>query len=145
MERVRARETFELRHRVLRRGTTPAGVGAPDDDQPDSAHFVVRESGRVVATGTVRRRRPPPPDSADGWQVRGMAVEPEMRNKGYGSRILSAVLDHVGGHGGGLIWCHARLGALSLYRRAGLEPVGEPFEDEVAGLQVLMIGRVENR
>lgn len=94
--------------------------------------------GAPVATGTVRRRDPPLDDYTAGWQIRGMAVEPSMRNRGYGSAILEAILDHVEKSGGGLVWCHARELSVPLYRRAGFIPLGEPFVDDIAGEQILM-------
>lgn len=138
VERVAAAETYELRHRVLGRGRSPADVAAPDDEDPDSGHFVVRVDGEIVGTGTVRRRSLAAADPRSQWQIRGMAVLPEAQGQGLGSQVLAAILDHVGAQDGGLAWCHARIRAEGLYRRAGFTVVGEPFDDPVAGRQVLM-------
>lgn len=129
-------ETYELRHRVLGRGASPADVARPDDHDPSSGHVVARLGGAVVGTGTVRRQAPPFPSDLPGWQIRGMAVRDDLRGGGIGTRILDAILDHVGAGGGGLVWCNARVAAASLYRRAGFEEHGEPFTDPVAGRQV---------
>lgn len=67
-----------------------------------------------------------------------MAVEPCLRGRGLGSAVLLSLLDHVAVHGGGLVWCHARIAAKSLYERHGFVPKGEPFEDAVAGMQLFM-------
>jgi GNAT superfamily N-acetyltransferase len=122
VELVAATETLELRRRVLGR--------ASDDTDPRSAHAVVRLDGAVVATGTLRRE-------GDGWQLRGMAVEPAMRGNGLGTAVLHALLTHVRGRGA--VWCHARIAAASLYERAGFVRDGEPFDDPVAGTQVRMV------
>jgi ribosomal protein S18 acetylase RimI-like enzyme len=136
--RVRAEETYDLRHQVLGRGASAAEVADADDDDPDSGHFVIRTDGVVVATGTVRRRVSP--RAADGrhWQVRGMAVEPALRGRGLGSAVLGAILEHVEQRGGELVWCHARIAARTLYERHGFVAEGELVEDPVAGIQVYM-------
>lgn len=140
VEQVPAEATFPLRLRVLGRGARPGDLARADDDHPDSAHFASCRNGRVVATGTVRRQ-PPFPTDADGWQIRGMAVEEAGRGKGLGTAILDAIIEHVAGRGG-ILWCHVRVRAESLYRRAGFGSLGEPFVDPVAGQQVLMFRMV---
>jgi GNAT superfamily N-acetyltransferase len=75
---------------------------------------------------------------APGWRVRGMATAPEARGRGYGAAILAALLDHVRAEGGGIVWCHARVGAVPLYERAGFVAEGEPYEMGDIGLHRLM-------
>ncbi len=140
MERVPPEVTYELRHRVLGRGASPADVAAVDDADPESGHVAHLVDGAVVGTGTIRRR-PLPGDGVPGWQIRGMAVEARHRGKGIGSSVLTALLEHADEHGGGPVWCHARIAAVSLYERHGFESVGERFDDPVAGPQVLMVRR----
>ena len=84
---------------------------------------------RLRVLGRAGRRR------EEGWQVRGMAVEPELRGQGLGTAVLAAILDHVGDEG---VWCHARIAARSLYERHGFVVDGEPWDDAVAGTQVVM-------
>lgn len=138
MKRVPAEVTFPLRLRVLGRGARPADLARADDDHPDSAHFASCRNGQVVATGTVRRRQPPFPTDSDGWQIRGMAVEEAERGEELGTAILEVIIEHVAERGGGVLWCHVRVRAKSLYRRAGFGTRGEPFVDLVAGEQILM-------
>jgi GNAT superfamily N-acetyltransferase len=138
IEVVDASETFSLRHSVLGRGRVPADVAARDDSHPDAGHFAVRMGGVVVATGTVRRRQAPSGGSGPHWQIRGMAVAPALRGRVLGSAVLLSLLDHVAVRGGGLVWCHVRIAAKSLYERHGFVPQGRPLEDAVAGVQLFM-------
>ncbi len=99
---------------------------------------------RIDALRLPRRRQrgrqsaPPPLRGDVGWQIRGMAVVEGQRGMGLGTQILSALVEHVARNGGGLMWCRARVLAVSLYERSGFKAHGDPVEDEVAGLQVLM-------
>lgn len=138
VERVPAEVTFPLRLRVLGRGVRPADLARADDQHPDTGHFASRRGDEVVATGTVRRRQPHFRKERDGWQIRGMAVEEGERGRGLGTAILGAIIEHVAKSGGGVLWCHVRVPAASLYRRAGFDTLGGTFVDPVAGQQILM-------
>jgi len=144
---VAAPETFALRQRVLRPHQTPDEMALPGDDDPETAHFAARPpDGTVVGTASVRRQAPPwDPGDAGAWRLRGMATAPEMRGMGVGARILGAVVDHVAGRGGGLLWCNARTAAVSLYERGGMQTRGEVWEEEAIGPHVAMWRRVPDR
>lgn len=138
VEQTAASATFPLRLEILGRGSAAHDLARPDDDHPTSGHFVVRVGSEVAGTGTVRQRVVPLPSPWPGWQIRGMAVREDLRGRGIGGAILDAVIDHVRSHGGGLLWCHARVAAASLYLRAGFQAQGPEVDDPVAGRQVLM-------
>jgi GNAT superfamily N-acetyltransferase len=122
-------------------------VALPGDDDPDTAHFCALDSSdRVVGTGSVRPEAPPwEPASGPAWRLRGMATEPDVRGSGIGTAVLTAVIDHVAGLGGGLLWCHARTPAVEFYRRAGLVTRGEAWLDPAIGPHIVMWREVEAR
>lgn len=98
VERVPAEVTYELRHRVLGRGASPADVAAADDDDPESGHVAHLADGVVVGTGTIRRR-PLPGDGAAGWQIRGMAVDVGQPSGARRSEWACQASAQVGGGG----------------------------------------------
>ena len=67
-----------------------------------------------------------------------MATREDLRNQGIGGAVLSRAIDHVVEHGGGLLWCNARVPAMSLYRRAGFVEHGDPWDDPDIGPHVVM-------
>ena len=71
-----------------------------------------------------------------------MATRPEERGRGHGRALLDGLLERVGADGEALVWCNARVAALSFYRRAGFEPVGLPFDLPVIGEHRAMQRRV---
>lgn len=140
---VPARDTYPLRQLVLRPHQQVDELAQADDEAVDSASFAAfDEVGQVVGTGVVTRRPPAWLPGATGWQLRGMAVAPDRRGRGIGSAVLRAILRHVRHHGGGLVWCNARVPARSLYEHAGFEAVGEPFDLELIGPHIVMARRV---
>jgi GNAT superfamily N-acetyltransferase len=138
VQRVDAAVTRPLRQRVLRPHETLAQLVLPGDDDPDSGHFAVVEGDEVVATGSVRRQRPPWPVDGPAWRLRGMATTEDHRGRGLGGAVLAAAVAHVGDHGGGWLWCNARLPAVAFYRRAGFAIRGESWEEPLIGPHVAM-------
>ena len=93
----------------------------------------VFEGDRLVAVGFVA------PDGAPGsWRVRGMATAPEARGRGAGSAVLDALVAHARREGATRIWANVRVGARTLYGRAGFAVVSEPFELPEIGSHVVM-------
>jgi predicted GNAT family N-acyltransferase len=146
IERVSWNDTRPLRHRVLRPHQRLEEVGLPGDDKADSGHFAAFDDlGEIIATGVVIREAPPwSPDLAPAWRLRGMATAEGRRGEGIGRAVLDAAVAHVADHGGGLLWCTARLPAVEFYRHAGFETQGEPWEEHVIGPHVAMVRPVSD-
>ena len=83
------------------------------------------------------------PAGRAAWRVRGMATRPDQRGSGIGGLVLAALLDHVRTEGGRLVWCSARLGALTFYVRAGFVSRGDPGHVEGMGPHQTMWRHVE--
>ncbi len=61
-------------------------------------------------------------------QFRKFATLADHQGKGYGSRILQEVLDYGVSQGYAVIWCNARVSALSFYNRFGFCQDGEAWQ-----------------
>lgn len=134
---IDAASTRELRHELLRPAQAPEELVYDGDDAWDTLHLGAFEDERLVGIATVMRA--PPPGSAEepAWRIRGMATLPEVRGRGYGGMLLERCLEHAEEHGGDLVWCTARVGAIGFYRRYGFEVEGDPFDVPGAGEHVL--------
>jgi len=139
VEKVEAPRTYLLRQQVLRPNlTVDQMMDVFGDTGPDTAIFgAIDASGELVGTGNVRREEPPEglaetagiaaEDAAHPWRLRGMATREDLRSQGIGRQVLDACVAHVARHGGGLLWCNARLVARMFYVRAGFVEWGEEF------------------
>jgi GNAT superfamily N-acetyltransferase len=125
---IAAADTLAVRQPVLRPGRPPEDARYAGDDDPETLHLGAFVDGRLVGVASIIRQPPPGEDDPGAWRIRGMATLPDHRGRGLGARLLAGLLEHARGNGGRLVWCTARIGAVSLYRRAGFEPEGEPFE-----------------
>jgi GNAT superfamily N-acetyltransferase len=140
VEQVSRSDTLPLRQRVLRPHQRLDDVGLPGDDRPESGHYAAfDERGEIVGTGSVIREAPSwSPDVYPAWRLRGMATADGLRRHGIGRAVLAACIAHVADHGGGLLWCNARLGAVDFYCHAGFVPHGEPWDEISIGPHVAM-------
>lgn len=135
-------QTLALRRAVLGAPGDPEPLELAGDADPTTVSFAALDpEGEVVSV--VRVSAEPPPfmpehATAPTWRIRGMATRADARNRGIGSAVLGAALAYVASQGGGLVWCNARIPALSLYRRAGFATFGEPWSDPTRGPHVAM-------
>jgi GNAT superfamily N-acetyltransferase len=142
---VAAEMTYPLRQRVLRPHQRLDEMAWDGDDDADAGHFVaVDPEGEIAGAATIVRRAPDwLAGEALGWRLRGMATRPEWRGMGVGTALLSAAVDHALRHGGGIVWCHARVRAADFYERAGFSRRGTAWEEPVIGPHVLMFCAVD--
>jgi ribosomal protein S18 acetylase RimI-like enzyme len=138
IERVTSDLVRPLRHEVLRSGRSFESTAFDGDDHPSAVHLaaclVTRDGvGDIVSVGTAYPD-PPPWETVESepWRIRGMATKDALRGRGIGANVLGSLVDHAREQGGDLIWCHARIGAVEFYRRAGFVVIGETFDDGVA-------------
>ncbi|HWD52384.1 MAG TPA: GNAT family N-acetyltransferase [Acidimicrobiales bacterium] len=147
--RIAVGDTLVLRQAVLRPHQTIDEVALPGDDDPSTTAFAaVDAAGGLLSVARVTLEPAPTPiadlipDRTPEWRLRGMATHPDARNRGLGSAVLRAVVAHVADHGGGLLWCNARVPAVGLYRRAGFTTYGEEWIDPDIGPHIVMWRRV---
>ena len=137
---IGAQDTWPLRKRVLRPHQEGDAVVLGGDDDPRAAHLGARDAdGTIVGIATISPQDCPwAPDRPGAWRLRGMATADELRGRGVGALVLGAAVRHARGHGGGLVWCNARVGALAFYARAGFVAAGERYVDPLLGPHVPM-------
>jgi GNAT superfamily N-acetyltransferase len=131
VRRIPVASTRELRQAELRPGETVAQMAATE--AVEAVAFGAFDGPRLVAVGLVA-----PDDRPGSWRVRGMATTAEARGRGAGTAVLDALLRHAAGAGAVHVWCNARVGARSLYERAGFRATSIEFELPEIGPHVVM-------
>ena len=115
---------LDLRYRVLRIGLPKGSEYYPGVDDDDETRFVCVYNGKkIIGCATLQI------DAVAGckYRIRGMAVDPDFRNKGIGSYIVKNLQNEVSKENTG-IWCNARIRAVSMYSRCGFKIVSDIFE-----------------
>jgi GNAT superfamily N-acetyltransferase len=139
IRQVTAADTFPLRQRVLRPLETVDELARRWDGDPEPCHFAALDAGTVIGSASVGRESPPwSTEQQPSWRLRGMATTEDRRREGVGTALLATVIDHVREHGGGLLWCNARIAAVSLYQRAGFTSRGDGWDDPNLGPHIAM-------
>lgn len=137
VQAVEPARTYRLRRDVLRPWMAVEDMSLLDPGGTDVGVFgaVDDETRDVVSTANVQREDAPrglldavAPGERATWRLRGVATREELRGQGVGARVVGACLDFVGQHGGGLVWCNARVQARGFYERCGFVGWGAEFE-----------------
>ena len=145
VQRVPVERTRALRKAVLR-PYLPADDPyiMADDHLPTTIAFgALTPDDELIGVARITPEPTPfEPWQPHSWRLRGMATSPHARNLGVGSAILAAVTQHIAELGGGILWCNARVSALGLYERAGMQRSGDIWEEPDIGPHVVMWRRI---
>ncbi len=105
---------YALRWRVLRAPWNQPRGSEKDDLEGDAVHLMIGDAdGRVLAVGRLHRL------DDDSGQIRYMAVEPDCRGQGLGTRLLRELERAAADSGMLRTELHAREGCVPFYEKAG--------------------------
>lgn len=116
-------EIFRIREQVFVLEQKVKPEEEYDEFEEISTHFIARMNGEPA--GTARWRYTP-----EGIKLERFAVLQPFRGKGVGQALVRAVLENIAANEnarGKLLYMHAQLPAVSLYKRFGFEKEGEIF------------------
>jgi GNAT superfamily N-acetyltransferase len=138
MRRVELADVIDLRHQVLREGLPREEAVFEGDAGPTARHYAAVElspgtGGRVrtVCCATFHLNAWA---GETAWQLRGMATAPDLRGRGVGRALMEwAEQDLRQAAPVRLLWCNARVPALSFYLAQGWEIRSEIFDIPTAG------------
>lgn len=102
-----------------------AACGFPEDQLEAARHAGAFLQDQLVGIVSLY---PVPWQAPGGWQLRGMAVDPDHQGRGIGARLLQFVEQDRARAEVPYLWCNARTQAVRFYHRHGWRAIGEPFE-----------------
>ena len=123
-------EHLDLRFRVLRKNQPRESAHYPGIDVDKRTKFLgafIKE--KLVGCATLQVD----PKNGCKYRIRGMAVEPDYRNRGIGTKIVEKLKVVAKKEDTG-IWCNARIRAITMYERCGFKKVSDVFEIKPIGL-----------
>ena len=123
-------EHLDLRFRVLRKNQPRESAHYPGIDVDKRTKFLgafIKE--KLVGCATLQVD----PKNGCKYRIRGMAVEPDYRNLGIGTKIVEKLKVVAKKEDTG-IWCNARIKAITMYERCGFKKVSDVFEIKPIGL-----------
>lgn len=152
-------QTLPLRSKVLRPGLPLEAAIFPGDDDLHTFHLGVWAGNTIVGVASLFQQPPPKSlsipdavtatgittDDADQfWQLKGMAVDPQVQGQGYGRRLLRACVDYISRRSGLILWCNARTSAVEFYLKGGFEVCGDEFFIVGVGPHLVMTRPISN-
>ena len=126
---IRPEETYPVRHEILRPGRPMKEVQFEGDFEPATFHLGAFWEDKLVGIATFVKNPHKDFDLQEQYQLRGMAVLPEVQKMHLGQRIL-----HTGElllkeqKNTSFLWCNARETAVEFYSKNNYRTHGDYFE-----------------
>ena len=140
VNRIKASESYSIRHRVL----WPHLVKESDctidiDFRDDARHFGALMDQKIVGIGsffhTPHERFP---NAEKPYRLRAMATESESRGMNAGATLIKEAVKALRKEGVDFIWCDAREVAIGFYSKLGFDRIDEWYEKPNVGPHQLM-------
>ena len=117
------KEAVALREKVLR---IPLGSRFTEQELSEEAnhfHVVGKFADTIIATAVLV------PEGSK-MKMQRVAVEPDQRNFGVGSRLMKFCESYAAVNNCALMYCHARDSAVNFYLKNDYEPDGDYFDED---------------
>lgn len=111
IKKIPAEETLDLRHRVMWPDHSIEFVQLPEDNEGE--HFGLFKSNVLISVVSLFIQN-------GEAQFRKFATETSEQGKGYGSHLLSYLMEYTLSKKIHRIWCNSRVNKSSYYKRFGL-------------------------
>lgn len=118
IKEIKASETWDLRHRLMWPNHPFDFIILPNDEQ--GFHYGLFEKDILVSVVSLFIEN-------DEAQFRKLATETEKRCLGYGSKLLSHVIEVSKKKGLKKLWCNARVEKAIFYERFGLQKTSQTY------------------
>ncbi|MCB1187214.1 GNAT family N-acetyltransferase [bacterium] len=140
---ISARETWPVRHAVLRPGQPLSSCDYDIDSMPGSFHLGVFSGEQLVTIGSFYPDPHPELDGTSQYRLRGMATLHEQQGRGLGFLLLNDALARLRKLDCDMLWCNARVSAAGYYIKFGMQRIGEEFDIPNIGPHWLMYMRLD--
>ena len=143
IKKITAKQTYELRHPLLRKGQPINTCHLPLDNDSRSIHLGAYFETHLVGVLSAFNKSCPGYESKNGIQLRAMAVLPPFQGKGIATQLIqkaflsvrkTLTIHHV--------WLNARIVANDLYLKNNFKSIGDVFEIDTIGLHQRFIKKI---
>ena len=135
---IDAEKIRPLRHAELRQGQPFSTTSYLRDHNPDTFHMACIVDNKVVTCASFYPEETEKILSKNSYRLRGMATDSNYRRKGYGRDLMESSFQKLKAYGSDILWCNARLSAISFYEFLGFKIIGEKFIIEGIGAHYYM-------
>lgn len=125
---ISSKETLLLRQFVLRPGKSIDKCVFEGDNEPGNFHLGAFEGKVLTGIVSLMNRKNTAFTEKKQFQLRGMAVLPEFRNRKIAAELLKAAEEELRTQNAQILWCNARELAVGFYENYGFTTFGEKFD-----------------
>lgn len=140
--RISAKDTLDIRHRMLRPGRPKEEAVFPGDEEEQTFHLGGFIDSKLCSVASFFFERNPEFDEPYQFRLRGMATLEDHQGQGLSSELLKMAFPIIQQNMCNLLWCNAREGAVGFYEKVGFEKVGEYFDIPTIGKHILMVKKI---
>jgi ribosomal-protein-alanine N-acetyltransferase len=135
IKEILAKQTYELRHPLLRKGQPYDSCQLENDNHPQSIHLGAYSSSQLVGILSAMPNCCPDYNDQIAFQLRAMAVHPEFQRRKIASQLIQNIVRRLKKDSKvENIWLNARVNANALYLNNGFQAIGSPFEIKPIGV-----------
>lgn len=142
VKQIDAKDTHDLRHKILRPNQDIADCKYPGDEDDGSFHLGAYVDDKLVSVASFYIDRHNDIEDEFQYRLRGMATDVEHRGKGYSLALLQTAIPLIEKNNIHVLWCNARSGALGFYQKVGFNVMSDEFEIEGIGPHFVMSKRI---
>ena len=139
IKEISSKETYAVRHPVLRPGRPIEDCFFEYDDDSSSIHLALEMQGRIVSVLSAMPIQCSYFLEFKAMRLRGIATLEGHQKQGYGSKLLKFAEALLKAKGIELLWLNSRVKASEFYKKLGYEPAGELFDIFGIGLHQTFI------
>ena len=139
---VEAKDIRLLRHKMLRQGKKFSTTSYNRDNEENTFHLAAFLGDEIVSCGTFYPEKTDRIYSKNSYRLRGMATDTKYSRNGYGMEIMSKAFMILKNSDCDLLWCNARLVALSFYHAVGMKEIGNLFDISDIGPHYFMYKKI---
>jgi len=131
IKQIAAYETYALRHQVMWPNMPLEFVQLKDDAK--GIHFGLFKNTKLIGVVSLFV-------TATGAQFRKLAIAGAEQGKGYGTRLVQHIIEHVNTDKNSThLWCNARADKIKFYQKFGMVESGERFQKEGVAFCVMTL------
>lgn len=137
---VLANETYPIRKEVLR-NNLPLPETMDGDFDEFTFHLGMFLNQKLIGVATFMKNNKPDFKGVQ-YQLRGMATHQNYQHKGVGKKLLFEGVEILKKRNVEVLWCNARVAALSFYEKLGFISIGEEFDIHLVGKHYMMFKKL---
>ncbi len=135
---ISAKATIKVRQPILRTGLPIETCVFEGDELTSTLHLGAYINNQLVGVVTYLKNNTTTFGAKHQYQLRGMAVLSNFQKKGIGKLLIEKGEQILTNKNAQLIWCNARIVAVSFYQKNEFKIIGNPFDIPGVGAHYMM-------